>query len=475
MRIAKMPHVHWDDEKKRYVVRRRVPVDAQAIIGRKVVTHKFKQGVDERTANDLSVDIVRGWEAEWDAARAGIDPHLIAAPPTGRSIVIAKGVYTVRQPGQPLELSGSPARLIKGRRGEDILVEELPVERTSEPEKLPPAHVALAALVAEWKRGREGKTLPKAEQAMVSKVNRLRACLKHDDATIVTTDNLMAYRRHLLDLKEAGELEPKTVEDHILMLRKLFKAGAQGKLILSNPADFEGFTYKGRTDDRNKRKTFALEERRRILELARHAEPVVRWSNWIAHFSGACNTEIIEADTRDVVAVSEEDGKPVFHIRLDHRPDTMRVKTDVRPRPTPLHSAVIAEGFLDYVDWVRREHHGGGDGPLFPMIPLDSDGRRNDNGTNRINGWLHGVVETEKTFYSHRHTFKTMARWPVMDEETHDAITGHGSSKISREYGYYPMDKMRIGIEKIRNPLSARSAHDAALVDADPAYTEAAE
>ncbi len=36
MRIAKTPHVHWDDEKKRYVVRRRVPVDAQAIIGRKV-------------------------------------------------------------------------------------------------------------------------------------------------------------------------------------------------------------------------------------------------------------------------------------------------------------------------------------------------------------------------------------------------------------------------------------------------------
>jgi len=473
-----MPHVLWDDDKKRWYVCKRVPRDVQAIVGgRKVRTHKFKQGIDRETANDLSIDIVRDWKAEWAAARAGIDPHLVKTAPAGRMVEVSKIAYKMLQPGQPLPLTGAPARIIAGQRGEQYLVERLPVEPEPAPAKPLPAPMPLSALVAEWKRGREGKTLPKAEQAMVSKVNRLRAFLKHDDANIVTTDGLMAYRRHLLDLKEAGEIEPKTVEDHVLMLRKLFKAGAQGRLILSNPADFEGFTYKGRTDDRNKRKTFTPVERRRILELARDAEPVVRWSNWIAHFSGACNAEIIEADTRDVVAVSEEDGKPVFHIRLDHRLDTMRVKTDVRPRPNPLHSAVIAEGFLDYVEWVRREYHGDGHGPLFPMIPLDSDGRRNDNGTNRINGWLHGVVGTEKTFYSHRHTFKTMARWPVMDEETHDAISGHGSGKISREYGYYPMDKMRIGIEKIGNPLSARSAPTGgeALADADPAYTEAAE
>jgi integrase len=65
------------------------------------------------------------------------------------------------------------------------------------------------------------------------------------------------------------------------------------------------------------------------------------------------------------------------------------------------------------------------------------------------------VVGSEKTFYSHRHTFATLARGKMV-EETSDAITGHSSGKISREYGYYPMDIMREGIEKIASPLPPR-------------------
>src|SRR6185369_16805957 len=109
MRIAKMPHVHWDAEKKRYVVRRRVPADVQIIVGHKVATHKFRQGIDQTTANDLSVDIVRDWEAEWAAARTGLAPEPVDTPQRGRFVMVSKVSYRLQRPGRPLELTGAPA------------------------------------------------------------------------------------------------------------------------------------------------------------------------------------------------------------------------------------------------------------------------------------------------------------------------------------------------------------------------------
>ena len=97
-----------------------------------------------------------------------------------------------------------------------------------------------------------------------------------------------------------------------------------------------------------------------------------------------------------------------------------------------MFDGTAAAGALDVDSVVEKYGHG----PLFPDVPPDSDGRRNDNGTNRINAFLHDVLRTPKTFYSHRHTSATMARGKML-EETSDAITGHGTGKISREYGYY--------------------------------------
>ena len=80
-----------------------------------------RREIDQTTANDLSIDIVRGWEAEWVAARARVAPDSVAAPPCGRMVEVSKIVYRLRPPGRPLELTGGPARLITGRHGEDIV------------------------------------------------------------------------------------------------------------------------------------------------------------------------------------------------------------------------------------------------------------------------------------------------------------------------------------------------------------------
>jgi hypothetical protein len=51
-----MSHVRWDDDRKRFIVRRRVPANVQAIIGGKpkFITHKFRQGINRATTNDFT-------------------------------------------------------------------------------------------------------------------------------------------------------------------------------------------------------------------------------------------------------------------------------------------------------------------------------------------------------------------------------------------------------------------------------------
>jgi hypothetical protein len=68
-RVARMPFVYYDKQKKRYFVERRVPEDVQPIIGKAKVKHLFPQSVDHATANDLSFHVIRRWEAEWNRVR----------------------------------------------------------------------------------------------------------------------------------------------------------------------------------------------------------------------------------------------------------------------------------------------------------------------------------------------------------------------------------------------------------------------
>jgi hypothetical protein len=76
MQIAKIPYVSYDRDKKRHFVRLNMPVDVQPILGAKPFLFKFRQSINRETANDLSVDIVRGWKADIARARMRITSPL---------------------------------------------------------------------------------------------------------------------------------------------------------------------------------------------------------------------------------------------------------------------------------------------------------------------------------------------------------------------------------------------------------------
>jgi len=103
-----------------------------------------------------------------------------------------------------------------------------------------------------------------------------------------------------------------------------------------------------------------------------------------------------------------------------------------------------------------------GPGPLFPAFSLGHDNRRGDAASREISEWIRddlGIKDpSPKLRYKPNHSFrnyvKTQWRNAKVEEETHDAITGHGNSKNeSRNYGEYELKLMLEAIEKLPNPL----------------------
>ena len=150
------------------------------------------------------------------------------------------------------------------------------------------------------------------------------------------------------------------------------------------------------------------------------------------------------------------DGVWVMKIRKKYRSPDQRLKTKVSIRIVPLHSALLAEGFLDYVDSV-------GDGPLFPQITLDAYGRRNGKISSPLSKWLRNVVEIrdpKKPFHSHRHTAISYLRntltpdgHPVVKEDVEWYLTGHAGKGAHAGYGKQWIETLKAAIEIIPNPL----------------------
>jgi integrase len=110
-------------------------------------------------------------------------------------------------------------------------------------------------------------------------------------------------------------------------------------------------------------------------------------------------------------------------------------------RRVPFHAALVREGFIAYVETLSQG------GPLFPDLKPDRFGRRAGTATKEIGRWLRrvqketNVLLVDKARYapnhSWRHRFKSEARRVRIEEEVHDALTGHREGRVSRDYGEY--------------------------------------
>lgn len=162
-------------------------------------------------------------------------------------------------------------------------------------------------------------------------------------------------------------------------------------------------------------------------------EEAAFWLPLIALMTGARQGEIAQLRIGDLKS-DPETGIWFFDISTE---GGRSIKTASSRRKVPLHPALEGAGLLRYRQWLL-DAGAALDGPLWPGIVSDAQGRRAGPWSKWFNRWLRDsakVKEAGKVFHSFRHTFKRMARDAGLAEEMHDALTGHAGGGVGRSYG----------------------------------------
>jgi integrase len=220
-------------------------------------------------------------------------------------------------------------------------------------------------------------------------------------------------------------------------------AGKQ-RLIARNPFTDCAVPVRKKTRHRETQ-AFSSDEIRLILSNAsairdttRPAMAACRWVPWVCAYSGARAGEITQLRGQDVI---ERDGIKALRIT----PDAGPIKTR-QARTVPLHEHLIAQGFLDFVNFK-------GKGPLFYYAEQEAPTRDITNpqrpravrARSRLGEWVRsiGVADKEASpTHGWRHTFKQIADRQGISDRVSDAITGHAPPTQGRAYGAPTLEDM---------------------------------
>jgi integrase len=150
---------------------------------------------------------------------------------------------------------------------------------------------------------------------------------------------------------------------------------------------------------------------------------------WVLCLTGARLNEICQSDKQDVTT---RDGVPV--IRIHDEGDGRTVKNADSRRTVPLHPALIAEGFLDYIGNLPAGSS------MWPDIEPDAVfGLRSTTAGRKMARWLRTKLDVADPLispnHSWRHWFIGACRKIVMPIEVRSAITGH-SAKMDESAAY---------------------------------------
>lgn len=261
-------------------------------------------------------------------------------------------------------------------------------------------------------------------------LERLAIFLGHRDAVQVTKADAVRWKEDM----QARDCAVATIRNDLSEMSAMWKWGtANGKLTL-NP--FERISPpKPKSKNRGKKpRAFTRDEAIAILTSARAQLGYSRWLPWLCCFTGARLAEATQGYKEDLAVV---DGVPVLRIHDDgdeDSDDVRSMKNEDSRRSVPIHPALIAEGFLEYVAALP-------DGsPLFPDAKPDKMfGLRATNSGKKISRWLKETVGINdpriSPNHSWRHYFIEACRGVAMHSEVRSALTGH-SAKLDESAHY---------------------------------------
>jgi integrase len=257
----------------------------------------------------------------------------------------------------------------------------------------------------------------------------------------------------VIRFKEARLEEGRTVQtvgDDVLACSAVCTWGVKNRRLPVNP--FRGLAPRPKERGEPTRFPYTDEEAAAILTATRGEKGWRRWLPWLLAFTGARISEVAELRRGDV---REDSGVPI----LDIVPIAGREgKNRTFQRKLPIHPAVQAEGFLDYVAKLPSDAKA----PLFPDLALAGDKTRSTTAKNNHGRWVRKVagVTREGTAPAHswRHRMEDELRKVRALPEVMDAITGrhnprNAGSGYGRGFRNMPDETLK-ELQKIPSPLS---------------------
>jgi hypothetical protein len=177
----------------------------------------------------------------------------------------------------------------------------------------------------------------------------LQTFVGHDDVGRLTKQDIVSWKDKLVQ----DGLSGRTINDgYLACIKRLLTYEVDNHRLTENVAGKVSVSTRGQAGQTQL--PYATEEVAQLLKLARQeTSKPLRWLPWLAALSGSRIGEVAQLWGSSV----RRDGDTwVMSIRA--APDGGRLKNQWSERDTPIHQAIIDEGFLDFV--AER-----GTGPLF--------------------------------------------------------------------------------------------------------------
>lgn len=283
---------------------------------------------------------------------------------------------------------------------------------------------------------RERNPAPATIKAWRRQLEAFITHLGYDDASAVTTADVVAWKEHLLHGGGFGgkSLSAKTVKDtYLSVIKTAYRWGNDNDKVRGNPAERVTVLAPRRAVTREK--GLIDDEAKAILSATLSAPPsklsshrilARRWVPWICAYTGARVNEITQLRAEDVFKV-----RGVWVIRIT--PEAGSTKSH-QARTVALHPHLIEQGFPEVVE--------GRKGPLFYDPERYRGGSSGNPQAKKVGEylarWVREIgVDDPIVLPNHgwRHRFKTQARLANMDPEIRDVIQGHSPRTVGETYG----------------------------------------
>jgi len=255
-------------------------------------------------------------------------------------------------------------------------------------------------------------------------------------------------------VKVAGveKMDTKTVNEYLTVYQSFFGWAERQGHIPKNV--FSGLQIKMGKRTANPRMPFTPDQIKTILAVLPEHTPEKSgksfryWGVMLAIYTGARLNEIAQLAIDDI---QQADGIWYLNVTDEGDDDNKRLKNESSKRRVPVHTALLAAGFIDRVQKLRDAGHS----RLFPDLEYQQ-GHGYGRGLTR---WVSskllvdlGIKDEGLSFHSFRHSFITGLRQAGVELQTVQELVGH-SKDVVTETVYnataYPLPILKTAIEKL--------------------------